>query len=157
MADNRTGKITQVIGAVLDIKFGSDNLPEINDAIDIQTKDGGKLVVEVAQHLGDDTVRCIAMGPTDGLVRGMEAQATGGPISVPVGEATLGRIFNVLGDPIDNNRHQREPTAYQSTEKHRNFQNNLQRQKFWKQESKSLTFSAHTRKVVKSDCSVVPV
>ena len=60
MADNRTGKITQVIGAVLDIKFGSDNLPEINDAIDIQTKDGGKLVVEVAQHLGDDTVRCIA-------------------------------------------------------------------------------------------------
>ena len=84
MADNRTGKITQVIGAVLDIKFGSDNLPEINDAIDIQTKDGGKLVVEVAQHLGDDTVRCIAMGPTDGLVRGMEAQATGGPISVPV-------------------------------------------------------------------------
>ena len=77
MADNRTGKITQVIGAVLDIKFSSDNLPEINDAIDIQTRDGGKLVVEVAQHLGDDTVRCIAMGPTDGLVRGMEAQATG--------------------------------------------------------------------------------
>ena len=73
MADNRTGKITQVIGAVLDIKFSSDNLPEINDAIDIQTRDGGKLVVEVAQHLGDDTVRCIAMGPTDGLVRGMEA------------------------------------------------------------------------------------
>ena len=61
------------------------------------------------------------MGPTDGLVRGMEAQATGGPISVPVGEATLGRIFNVLGDPIDNKPHQKEPTAYQSTEKHRNF------------------------------------
>ena len=64
--------------------------------------DGGKLVVEVAQHLGDDTVRCIALGPTDGLVRGMEAEATGAPISVPVGEQTLGRIFNVLGDPIDN-------------------------------------------------------
>ncbi len=62
---------------------------------------GGKLVVEVAQHLGDDTVRCIAMGPTDGLVRGMKADATGGPISVPVGEATLGRMFNVLGEPID--------------------------------------------------------
>ncbi|MCI5622584.1 MULTISPECIES: F0F1 ATP synthase subunit beta [Anaerostipes] len=102
MADNHTGKITQVIGAVLDIKFEEGQLPEINDAIDIQTKDGGKLVVEVAQHLGDDTVRCIAMGPTDGLVRGMDAVATGGPISVPVGEATLGRIFNVLGDPIDN-------------------------------------------------------
>ena len=63
MAAEKIGRITQVIGAVLDIKFGSDNLPEINDAIDIQTKDGGKLVVEVAQHLGDDTVRCIAMGP----------------------------------------------------------------------------------------------
>ena len=69
---------------------------------DIMTKQGGKLVVEVSQHLGDDTVRCIAMGPTDGLVRGMEAVCTGGPISVPVGEQTLGRMFNVLGDPIDN-------------------------------------------------------
>lgn len=155
MADNRTGKITQVIGAVLDIKFGSDNLPEINDAIDIQTKDGGKLVVEVAQHLGDDTVRCIAMGPTDGLVRGMEAQATGGPISVPVGEATLGRIFNVLGDPIDNKPAPEGANRLPITEKHRNFQNNLQRQKFWKQESKSLTFSAHTRRVERSVCSVV--
>ena len=102
MADNHTGKITQIIGAVLDIKFGDGHLPEINDAIDIKTKQGGKLVVEVSQHLGDDTVRCIAMGPTDGLVRGMEAVCTGGPISVPVGEQTLGRMFNVLGDPIDN-------------------------------------------------------
>ena len=84
------------------IKFAEGNLPEINSAINIKTKDGGKLVVEVAQHLGDDTVRCIALGPTDGLVRGMEAEATGAPISVPVGEQTLGRIFNVLGDPIDN-------------------------------------------------------
>lgn len=102
MADNHTGKITQIIGAVLDIKFSDGHLPEINDAIDIKTKQGGKLVVEVSQHLGDDTVRCIAMGPTDGLVRGMEAVCTGGPISVPVGEQTLGRMFNVLGDPIDN-------------------------------------------------------
>ena len=102
MAENNIGKITQVIGAVIDIKFTDGNLPEINSAINIKTKDGGKLVVEVAQHLGDDTVRCIALGPTDGLVRGMEAEATGAPISVPVGEQTLGRIFNVLGDPIDN-------------------------------------------------------
>ena len=102
MADNHTGKITQIIGAVLDIKFSDGHLPEINDAIDIMTKQGGKLVGEVSQHLGDDTVRCIAMGPTDGLVRGMEAVCTGGPISVPVGEQTLGRMFNVLGDPIDN-------------------------------------------------------
>ena len=101
MAGNNIGKITQIISAVLDIKFQEGNLPEINDAIEVPLKNGGKLVVEVAQHLGDDTVRCIALGPTDGLVRGMEAIATGGPISVPVGENTLGRLFNVLGNPID--------------------------------------------------------
>jgi len=101
MAEKNIGKITQIISAVLDIKFAG-KLPEIYEAIDIPLEDGGKLVVEVSQHLGDDTVRCIAMGPTDGLVRGMEAVATGAPITVPVGENTLGRIFNVLGDPIDN-------------------------------------------------------
>ena len=95
------GVITQIIGAVLDIRFQEGDLPEIYDAIHIPTKDGNTLVVEVSQHLGDDTVRCIAMGPTDGLVRGMEAIATGAQISVPVGEETLGRMFNVLGDPID--------------------------------------------------------
>ncbi len=100
MAEQNIGKITQIIGAVLDIKFSEGKLPEINDAIRIKTQDGN-LTVEVAQHLGDDTVRCIAMGPTDGLVRGTDAVATGAPISVPVGEATLGRIFNVLGEPID--------------------------------------------------------
>ena len=102
MAENNIGKITQIIGAVIDIKFTEGNLPEINSAINIKTNDGGRLVVEVAQHLGDDTVRCIALGPTDGLVRGMDAEATGAPISVPVGEQTLGRMFNVLGEPIDN-------------------------------------------------------
>ena len=101
MATKNIGKITQVIGAVLDVKFAEGNLPEINEAIDVTRKDGSRLVVEVAQHLGDDVVRCIAMGPTDGLVRGMDAAATGAAISVPVGENTLGRIFNVLGEPID--------------------------------------------------------
>ena len=101
MADLKTGKLTQIIGAVLDIKFPEGGLPEINDAVNVPLENGKKLVVEVAQHLGDDTVRCIAMGPTDGLKRGMTAEATGGPISVPVGEATLGRMFNVLGEPID--------------------------------------------------------
>ena len=100
MAEQNTGKITQVIGAVLDIRFDQGVLPEINDAVEIRRKDGSKLVAETAQHLGDDIIRCIAMGPTDGLVRGMEAIATGGPITVPVGEVTLGRIFNVLGEPI---------------------------------------------------------
>lgn len=101
MAELNIGKITQIIGAVLDIKFQEGHLPEIYEAVNIDTKEGNVLVVEVAQHLGDDTVRCIAMGPTDGLVRGMQAKATGGPISVPVGENTLGRMFNVLGQPID--------------------------------------------------------
>lgn len=100
MAEPNIGKITQIIGAVLDIQFSRGHLPQINEAIQIDTSDG-VLTVEVAQHLGDDIVRTIAMGSTDGLVRGMEARATGAPISVPVGENTLGRIFNVLGEPID--------------------------------------------------------
>ena len=102
MAGENKGKVTQVIGAVLDIRFDEGKLPEINEAIRIPTGEGSSLTVEVSQHLGDDTVRCIAMGSTDGLVRGMDAVATGAPISVPVGEKTLGRIFNVLGQPIDN-------------------------------------------------------
>ena len=127
MAAQNTGKITQVIGAVLDIRFDQGVLPEINDAVEIRRKDGSTLVAETAQHLGDDIIRCIAMGPTDGLVRGMEAIATGGPITVPVGEVTLGRIFNVLGEPIDkkpmpegvkrNPIHRKAPTfAEQATE-----------------------------------------
>ena len=127
MAEQNTGKITQVIGAVLDIRFDQGVLPEINDAVEIRRKDGSKLVAETAQHLGDDIIRCIAMGPTDGLVRGMEAIATGGPITVPVGEVTLGHIFNVLGEPIDkkpvpegvkrNPIHRKAPTfAEQATE-----------------------------------------
>ena len=101
MAEQIQGKITQIIGAVLDIKFPEGKLPKIYDAIHIAAPDGGVLTAEGAQHLGDDTVRCIAMGPTDGLVRGAEAIATGAPITVPVGEKTLGRIFNVTGDAID--------------------------------------------------------
>ena len=101
MAAEKFGRITQVIGAVLDIRFQAGELPLINEAIRIKREDGGELVAEVSQHLGDDTVRCIAMGSTDGLRRGMEAIATGAAISVPVGENTLGRMFNVLGQPID--------------------------------------------------------
>ena len=102
MPETNTGRITQIISAVLDIKFSEGKLPDIYEAVKIKRNDGTELTVEVSQHLGDDTVRCIAMGPTDGLVRGMEAVATGAPITVPVGENTLGRIFNVLGEPIDN-------------------------------------------------------
>ncbi|NLC96020.1 MAG: F0F1 ATP synthase subunit beta [Erysipelotrichaceae bacterium] len=99
MAEN-IGKIVQVIGPVVDILFTEGNIPTLKNAIEIQLKDG-KLVVEVAQHVGDDVVRCIAMGTTDGLVRGMKCLDTGAPIMVPVGEEVLGRMFNVLGDPID--------------------------------------------------------
>ena len=101
MAELNVGRISQVIGAVLDIKFKKDHLPHINEAILIKTEDNKTLTVEVAQHLGDDVVRCIAMDTTDGLRRGMDALATGSPISVPVGEHTLGRMFNVLGEAID--------------------------------------------------------
>jgi F-type H+-transporting ATPase subunit beta len=102
VAENKKhiGKVTEVIGPVIDIRFKDGELPQILNAVEIDNN-GKRLVVEVAQHLGDDTVRCIAMGPTDGLVRGMDAIATGAPISVPVGENTLGRMFNVLGEPID--------------------------------------------------------
>ena len=91
----------QVIGPVLDIRFAHDELPPLLNAIEIDN-DGAKLVAEVAQQVGDDVVRCIAMNSTDGLVRGAKALDTGGPISVPVGEECLGRVFNLLGDPVDN-------------------------------------------------------
>ncbi len=96
-----TGRIVTVIGAVLDIRFSPEHLPNLLNAIEIDNN-GHKLVVEVAQHIGDDIVRCIAMGSTDGLVRGMEAVDTGASIKVPVGKETLGRIFNLLGEAVDN-------------------------------------------------------
>lgn len=98
------GKIVQVIGPVVDIEFPAESLPEILNAVTIKGKSGDidiDLVVEVMQHLGDNVTRCIAMSSTDGLTRGMEAEDTGSPIKVPVGEATLGRVFNVLGKTVD--------------------------------------------------------
>ena len=96
-----TGKVTQIISAVLDIQFPKGSLPGINEAVLVDTGHG-TLTVEVAQDLGDGVVRCIALGPTEGLRRGAVAHATGSPITVPVGDETLGRIFNVLGETIDN-------------------------------------------------------
>lgn len=101
MQNKNIGKVVQIIGAVVDIKFSKDNLPNLLNAIEIMNN-GTKIVVEVAQHIGDDLVRCIAMNSTDGLVRGAEAIDTGKSISVPVGKETLGRVFNLLGEPIDN-------------------------------------------------------
>src|ERR1700691_504813 len=98
--DKNVGKITQVISAVIDVKFESGHLPAILNALET-TNDGKRLVLEVAQHLGEGEVRCIAMDSTDGLTRGQEVSDTGAPISVPVGPETLGRIINVIGEPID--------------------------------------------------------
>ncbi len=95
-----TGKIVQIIGAVVDVRFKKHELPRLLNAIECDSN-GTKLVLEVAQHIGDDIVRCIAMSSTDGLVRGLDAVDTGSPIRVPVGRETLGRVFNLLGDPVD--------------------------------------------------------
>ena len=121
MIQQNVGKVVQIIGAVLDIRFDAEHLPSLKNAIII--KNGEKeVVVEVAQHIGEDMVRCIAMSSTDGLVRGMDAIDTGGAISVPVGKNTLGRIFNLLGQPIDEagdlgeggkRPSQRDPPAYE--------------------------------------------
>src|ERR1700732_2857410 len=99
MPSNQTGRVTQVIGAVVDVKF-EGRLPAILNALET-TNHGNRLVLEVAQHLGESTVRTIAMDTSEGLVRGQEVTDTGAPISVPVGDGTLGRIINVIGEPVD--------------------------------------------------------
>ena len=110
MAKNKSGKITQVIGAVVDVKF-DENLPPILNALEVDNN-GTRLVLEVAQHLGENTVRCIAMDATEGLVRNMDAIDTGAPITVPVGPETLGRIINVVGDAIDEKKPIKSKKSY---------------------------------------------
>ncbi|HIX13647.1 MAG TPA: F0F1 ATP synthase subunit beta, partial [Candidatus Anaerofilum faecale] len=100
MSNQAIGSVVQVIGPVLDIRFDDGQLPALLNAVTIPRPEGD-LTVEVAQHIGDNVVRCIAMSSTDGLVRGAKAIDTGGPITVPVGEECLGRIFNLLGQPVD--------------------------------------------------------
>lgn len=95
------GYIKQAVGPIVDVQFTNEHLPELLTALKIKLPEGHELTVEVAQHIGDDVVRCVAMGPTEGLVRGLEVISTEKPIEVPVGRATLGRMFNVLGEPID--------------------------------------------------------
>ena len=96
-----TGKTSQIMGAVVDVAFEDGHLPEIMNALNVDRGDEGTLVLEVAQHLGDNMVRTVAMDSTDGLTRGVEVLDTGTPISVPVGQETLGRLFDVLGNTID--------------------------------------------------------
>ena len=106
-----TGEITDIIGVVINAKFPPDQTPEIYNAIETSI-DGNRLVAEVQQHLGDGVVKAVAMSTTDGLRRGAEVIDTGQPIAVPVGPATLGRVFNVLGDAIDSRRHRFREGAF---------------------------------------------
>ena len=96
------GQIAQIIGAVVDVHFEDGTLPEIYSALEVEKTDSSKLVLEVAQHLGENTTRCIAMDSTDGLIRGQKVVDTNNPIQVPVGKGTLGRMMNIIGEPIDN-------------------------------------------------------
>ena len=98
---NLNGRIIQILGGVVDVEFPAEHLPEIFDAIEVPREGQFPLVLEVQNHLGNNLVRCLAMDTTDGLKRGLPAIATGGPIMVPVGLPTLGRVFNVLGRPVD--------------------------------------------------------
>ena len=100
MALGTVGHVVQVIGTVVDVEFPSDGLPSVHSAVDVQVE-GERVVLEVQQHLGNSWVRCLALGPTEGLARGTEAVDQGEPVSVPVGRGSLGRLFNVLGEPLD--------------------------------------------------------
>ena len=102
MENANLGKVVQAVGPIIDVRFLDGHLPELLTALVVEMNNDKKLVIEVAQHIGDDIVRCVAMGPTEGILRGLDVIDTKNPISVPVGEKTLGRMFNVLGEPIDN-------------------------------------------------------
>ncbi len=135
MAKNTSGQITQVMGAVVDVQFG-DELPAILNALETDNK-GNRLVLEVAQHLGEKSVRTIAMDSTEGLVRGQEVSDTGQPIAVPVGDGTLGRIMNVIGEPVD--------------------EISPRNRKFSSRASRSSICWRHTPRAVKSVSSAAPV
>ena len=151
---NAKGKVTQVIGAVVDVQF-DDHLPEILNAL--ETNNGNRLVLEVAQHLGENTVRTIAMDATEGLVRGQEVIDQDGPISVPVGNATLGRIINVVGEPVDEGGPVRRSTkSAPSTSQPLNSPNSRRNRKSSSPASRWLTFWRHTPRAARSASSAVP-
>lgn len=160
----KTGRISQIMGPVVDVHFEDGHLPEIYNAIRVSHKAESEsevtidLTLEVALHLGDNTVRTIAMASTDGVKRGMEAVDLGKPISVPVGNVTLGRVFNVLGDNIDLDEPLGvEAQEIQSTDKRLLLINFLQKLKFLKRVLKLLTFLLLTSRAERSVYSVEPV
>jgi F0F1-type ATP synthase beta subunit len=170
-ADNTIGRVEEVQGVVIEAVFPDENLPEINTALEIEmpdpdaTADADKqtgeatkiLVCEVQQHLGDDRVRAVAMDSTDGLSRGTEVRNTGKPISVPVGEVTLGRIFNLLGQTIDQARSSpRTPSAGRSTAPLRASRTSLRRARCSRRASRSSTCSPRMPRAARWACSAAP-
>ena len=138
MSEKHIGEVVQVTGPVLDIRFPEGELPALLNAIEIDNH-GEKLVVEVAQQTGDNMVRCIAMKSTDGLVRGTKAVDTGGPIAVPVGEECLGRVFNLLGETVDNKPAPETAEKWPIHRDPRPMRNRFRQRRSSKPESRSLT------------------
>ena len=155
MSSQHKGIVTQIIGPVLDIRFAEGELPELRNAITIQHREQ-VITAEVAQHIGDNVVRCIAMNSTDGLVRGMEAIDTGAPISVPVGEECLGRIFNLLGEPIDHGAPVKAEERWAIHVPPPRLRISRARPRSWKPASRSSILSAPTPRAARSGCSAAP-
>ena len=149
----KTGKIIQVMGPVVDVEFEDENLPAIRDALEVLNGDK-KSVMEVAQHIGNNTVRCIMHASSEGLHRDMEVTATGAGIKTPVGEQTLGRLFNVLGEAIDGGA---QPDTEEKWEIHlKHLRSRTLQRKSSRQVSRSSTSLPHMQRVEKSDSSEEP-
>ena len=158
-ASTEPGRVVRVIGPVVDVEFGPDSLPDIHDAlhVDVTLNDvTTTLTLEVAQHIGDNTVRTIAMQPTDGLVRGTEVIGTGSAITVPVGDATLGHVFNVLGKPLDVESVD-ATRGGRSTGPRRRSTSSSRALRSSRPASRSSTCWPRTSRAARSACSVVPV
>ena len=154
-ASNLVGRVSQVIGAVVDVAFEGD-LPPILSAL-VTDNGGNRLVLEVAQHLGENTVRTIAMDSTDGLTRGQAVTDTGSQIRVPVGPKTLGRIMNVIGEPIDERGPiGQRPDARRSTPRRRCSSTSRPKPRSWSPASRSSTCSRPTPRAARSACSAAP-
>ena len=151
----KTGKIIQVMGPVVDVEFEDENLPAIRDALEVLNGDK-KSVMEVAQHIGNNTVRCIMLASSEGLHRDMEVTATGAGIKTPVGEQTLGRLFNVLGEAIDGGAQPDTEEKWKSTENHQHLRSRTPQRKSSRQVSRSSTSLPHMQRVEKSDSSEEP-
>ena len=160
MSETSTGRISQVLGNVVDVEFRNGSLPSIFNALRVSNPAlgdrEGNLVLEVAQHLGENTVRCIAMDATEGLVRGMQVSDTGNPITVPVGPETLGRLINVIGEPVDEGAALNAPHQMPIHRDPPTFADQAPRPRFSKPASRSSTSSAPTRAAERSGCSAAP-